>query len=137
MDITDAGIQLVGQLSDLEKKLTLLIPDPIPFTSREEVEEMDEARARDVLRVVRRKLMFHLLNQETHEHMSDDCGDYLAAASDNWSTLWNGYNLSDGTDLVAITKRWLLSDPNEGEFPWGGSDGEIRFTLVPFMDPED
>jgi hypothetical protein len=111
-------------------ELVGLMPDPIPFHSKEEVEGLTIDRAMEVLAAARRKLVDELLSQESHPHMLDDCGDYLAAATDNWTRLFNAYFLNDGDEMAVVQAvQAFLSEPEE---EWGGSDGEIRFNLLPF-----
>lgn len=119
--------------------------DTLVFNSREEVEALTFEQAMNVLASARECLIEQLISQRTHAHMSDDCGDYLIAATYNWSTLFTDYFDNDGdeTYFIETVKQFLLTPPfDNGEgiaphFPYGGSDGEIRFTIVPFMQEEE
>jgi len=107
------------------------------FTSREEVEALTFDEARDVICDARDLLRAELDDDVEHMHWLDDCGDYLFAAIDNYHMLWTYYWENDGDKeaVIARVKDFLLS-PQDGLFPYGGSDGEIRLTIVPFMTEE-
>lgn len=100
----------------------------IQLDSREEVEALTDAQAVAVLDAAREKLIEQLTAQRTHPHLLDDCGDYLAAATDNWSRLFHNYWNHDGEGFVNYVRQFLLESPDE----WGGADGEVRFELVRF-----
>lgn len=111
------------------------------FNTREEVETLDEAGAEAVVRNAYDCLRGVV--EGCHAVIGlDDTGDYLAAAIDNYFLLFHAYWDHDGTDFVDAVKRFLLTSPNDHdndgsfEFPWGGSDGEIRFTLCPWWEEE-
>lgn len=79
--------------------------------------------ARDLLTTI-------LEEDKTHHHWLDDCGDYMAAATENWTRLFALYFDNDGDEKAVIdgVKAFLLASPND----WGASDGEIRFAVVDF-----
>lgn len=105
------------------------LPQPIRFEDWESVENLTEDQAHQVIRAARRMLLEHLLSQELHEHMLDDCGDYLAAATDGWGWLYGVYFNNDGESATVIeeVKKFLKVDET---YPLGGSDGEIRNDLL-------
>lgn len=119
--------------------------DTLVFNSREEVEALTFDQAMNVLASARECLIEQLISQRTHAHLLDDCGDYLTAATDNWAKLYGAYFNNDGDEIFFVreVKKFLLTFPNDHnndpdgfDYPYGGSDGEIRFTLVPFMEVE-
>jgi hypothetical protein len=89
--------------------------------------DVDFEHAREVLREARRMLVIQLQSQENHEHMLDDCGDYLYAATENWNRLFSAYWENDGdeTAFVRAVREFLKESPTE----WLGCDGEIRYDL--------
>ena len=109
-----------------ERELAKLIPDPVKLTLQQ-VDVLTEEQALEVLHAARRAMLFQGLMQETHDHLGDDCGDYLEAATSNWNTLWEAFFNSDGADIVEAVKLFLRETPDG----WGGSDGEIRFSILP------
>lgn len=100
---------------------------PVMFRTQEDIANLTYDQAMWCMRWARRTLLSHLLHQELHEHMLDDCGDYLSAATDNWEHLFNYYFNTDGDEasFVAAVKDWLQRAEDIG-----GCDGEIRFDLV-------
>jgi hypothetical protein len=103
----------------------ILVP-PAAFSTDDEIRALTYDQAYDILIFVRRNLMMELLSQETHNHMTDDCGDYLSAASDAWHDLFEAYDLG-WHDQAAFTRHvrdWLLSTD------LGGCDGEPRYSLL-------
>lgn len=99
--------------------------DPL---NRATIEKLTFGEACVILRTARRMLTLVLLDQEEHEHMADDCGDDLLAATENWVTLFEAYSNTSGDDkaFTEEVKNFLL----EPETNWGGCDGEIRMMLV-------
>lgn len=114
-------------LKPIVKGLEEVLPKPILFEARSEIENLTDEQAWEVMRAVRRALLMQLLHQEYHEHMLDDCGDYLEAASFNWNHIWNEFFMNDGEGFTERVKKWLLNETGEGLL---GSDGEIRFDLI-------
>ena len=123
-DLTNAQIQ---RIREIYAELREILPAPIPFKDEEEIKGMSENRAHQVLRDVRRMLLLQLLSQEHHEHEVDDCGDYLIAATDNWSDLFTAIWTNDFQNLIPEIQKFLL-DPEA--YPWGGCDGEVRHDLL-------
>jgi hypothetical protein len=115
------------QIQPAEQALMNAYPLPIQFQTREEIENLTHEQALEVLRAARRLLTLSLLGQEYHEHMLDDCGDYLTAAVDNFNHLYHAYWDNDAVDFHIRVKEWLLDKDNEG---LGGSDGEIRLEIL-------
>lgn len=126
-DIVSADDARRDDLLRAEKALLRLLPDPPHFTTRDQIMAMTDDEAMRVMRAARRMLMTQLLYQEYHEHMLDDCGDYLAAATENWANLHAAYFDNDGAGFTTFVQTWLLDADN---FPLGGSDGEVRFSLL-------
>jgi hypothetical protein len=110
-----------------QDQLRRTYPQPPTFHTKEEIENLTDDQAMEVMRYVRRMLLDQLLFQEYHEHMLDDCGDYLTAASDNWTWLHDAYFNNDGEGFTDFVINWLT---NEKDYPLGGSDGEARFDLL-------
>ena len=102
--------------------------DSLVFHSKGEVEALTDEQAMAVLDVVRETLIDTLEAQRNHPHLLDDCGDYLFAATDNWTHLFGRYFNNDGNDFTPYVKQWLLAPLDD----WGASDGEARFVLCPF-----
>lgn len=100
---------------------------PTMFRTQEDIANLTYDQALWCMRWARRTLLSHLLHQELHEHMEDDCGDYLSAATDNWNFFWEAWDQGDGTEasFVATVKEWLQDAETIG-----GCDGEVRFDLV-------
>lgn len=108
-----------------------LRPIEVSFTSVEQLESLTEEQAMDIMRLARRRLLNLLIGQEYHEHMTDDCGDDLQAATENWWYLWKSYFDNDGTDYVGYVRNWLMNPDDEDCGPTlGGSDGEIRYDIL-------
>ena len=105
------------------------LPELIKFEDWESVDSLDFREACEVVRAARRMLLIHLIGQETHEHMLDDCGDYLTAATDNWNYLHGIYFNNDGDEavLIAEVKKFLKA---EEPYAMGGCDGDIRFDIL-------
>ena len=123
-DLTDAQLlRIKGIIEELEE----IFPSPTPFKDEAEIANMTEARAYDVLRATRRLLLHQLLLQEIHEHMVDDCGDYLIAATENWNDLLIQIWQNDFGNLIPETQKFLT---DVEAYPLGGSDGEIRHDLL-------
>jgi hypothetical protein len=121
------SIRDLGTINNADAELILMkLPNPEPM-SIEDIHNLTEDQAMSVLRSARRELVSQLLYQEYHEHLFDDCGDYLDAASDNWHRLWSACFNSDGTELVSSVKAFLLEHPSE----WLATDGEIRYSILP------
>jgi len=114
------------ELLDITERLSKLLPKPIALTL-EGVEELTDEQAYDVYRAVRRTALMQLLFQETHEHDLDDCGDYLAAAIYNLNTVFEIGFTNDFENFANDIRTWLKESPIE----WGGSDGEVRFEILP------
>jgi hypothetical protein len=106
------------------------LPEPHVFHSDDEIRNMTDEQADDVLRFVRRELLNQLMFQEYHEHMLDDCGDYLTAATDGWNYLHDAYFTNDGTDFTSYVQAYLLARHDDDQYPWGGCDGEARYALL-------
>jgi len=115
-----------NELHAITKRLGELLPAPITLTM-EEIENLTDEQAYDVYRAARRTCLMQLLHQETHEHDMDDCGDYLAAASENWARLFDNLWSNDFQNLAEYVREFLKESPVE----WGGSDGEVRFEILP------
>ncbi len=117
------------RIKPIEQGLMEMLPDPPMFHTRDQIDNLTYEKALEVIRAARRMLLMTLLTQEHHEHMLDDCGDDLAAATDNWATLHRAYFANDGDpDHVRNdVQKWLLDADNQG---LGGSDGEIRFVIL-------
>ena len=131
------------QIGPIEGMLAEVLPSPIVFSSRKEIEELTWEQAMEVIRAARRMLLTQLLYQEYHEHMGDDCGDYLQAACENWHYLWTTYFDNDGDETIVVNtiKDWLLN-PDDPIYGLGGCDGEIRYNLLTEelmseLDPEE
>lgn len=87
--------------------------------------EVDEKRAYEILDIARENLISHLVAQRDHPHLTDDCGDYLDAATETWTTLfYAGWN-NDWVDFTAHVNNFL----NVPSDDWLASDGEIRYDL--------
>lgn len=114
----------------IQDRLTKLFPPDIHFDSLASIEALTDDQAMAVMRAVRRRMLYQLLSQEHHEHMGDDCGDDLEAATYNWSKLWNDYFMNDGTDFTAHVKKFLLAKEDDKDYPWGGVDGEVRYGMI-------
>jgi len=95
------------------------------FHTKADVEALEEDRALAIMRFARRALVLQLLHQEHHEHMTDDCGDYLFAALDNFRRIFDMIQDWGTQGIEERMKEWLLEGPEE----WLGCDGEIRFDL--------
>jgi hypothetical protein len=98
--------------------------------TREQIDSLTYDQARDVIRAAR-DLLEVMLNHDrtTHEHWSDDCGDYMEAATQNWTRLWNVYFDNDGTEAEVIkgVREFLTESPDE----WLACDGDVRFDILP------
>lgn len=110
-------------------------PVPIMFRTQEDIANLTDDQALWCLRWARRTLLSHLLHQELHEHMLDDCGDYLQGATENWYKLWKAYFDNDGDEalLIATVKEWLQGSVGDEYGPGSdlyGCDGDIRFEIV-------
>lgn len=120
----------VAYFNDCFAAIRLATPKGLHFAEGlKEVEELTLEQAAEVIRMARRCLAEHLLCQETHEHMDDDCGDYLAAATWNWNRLFHLYWDNDGDEQVVLegVKDFLRQHPLD----WEATDGEIRYSLFP------
>lgn len=126
--IEDLGTICPGEI----ERLTQRFGHPRVYHSAVEIEAMTHEDAMNVLRHVRRVLLVQLMHQERHEHMLDDCGDYLTAATDGWGYLHKLYFENDGDPLLLTegVKRYLTAPMDDREFPWGGCDGEARYDLL-------
>lgn len=114
-------------IKPIETRLMEILPSPPMFHTRDQIENLTHPQAMEVMRAARRMLLMTLLTQEHHEHMLDDCGDDLSAATDNWEALHGLYFNNDGTDFEVHVKNWLLDEDHVG---LGGCDGEIRHNLL-------
>lgn len=97
------------------------------FLTMKEVEALTEDQALAVVKAAADILQRQL---DAGPVALDDGGDYLAAAVDNYHRLFHAYwdNDGDPTIFVQEVKAFLQEDP---ESMWGGSDGEIRFEILP------
>lgn len=97
------------------------------FYNKAQVANIDLETAFAVVRAARRMLLLNLMHAELHEHVTDDCGDYLKAATDNWHRLFHDLHDTDvlEEEVLRRVKEFLLEPASE----WLGSDGEIRFEL--------
>lgn len=125
----------LDRVKEIAKELGELFPAPTALT-KEDVANLTEAQAEMVRIHTRRALLHQLLFQEFHMHEMDDCGDYLTAATDNWAALFNNLWSNDFQDEVEETKKFLT---DFDAYPEGGSDGEVRYDLIPwhFDEQED
>jgi len=123
-DLNEAGI---SRIQEIVSELDGLWSTPTQFTTRDEIDSMTPEQAEMVRIHTRRMLVMQLLYQEFHQHELDDCGDYLTAATDNWAALFGTLWSDDFQDELPITKEFLT---NFDRFPEGGSDGEIRYSLL-------
>jgi hypothetical protein len=94
------------------------------FSSKEDVEELTDVEALEIIRQARERLV----NTTSYSpYALDDGGDYINAAIENYAAVFGFYwdNDGDHTAFLAAMKQWLR-EPTEG---WGATDGEIRFDL--------
>ena len=104
-------------------------PDPPQFSTDADIEALDNDGALNVLRCTRRVLVSSLLHQESHEHMTDDCGDYLTAALDGFAWLFDAYESAPSNeDFVSSVKAYLRFD--EARYPEGACDGDARYAML-------
>jgi len=121
-DLNEAQI---NRLQGIYKELSEIFPDPIKVDN---TNNMTPEQAALVRIAVRRNLLMTLLSQEYHWHEVDDCGDYLTAATDNWSALYSNLWNDDFQDEIGETRKFLT---DFDAYPIGGSDGEIRHDILP------
>lgn len=116
-------------IKPIETRLMEILPSPPMFHTRDQIDNLTYPQALGVIRAARRMLLMTLLTQEHHEHMLDDCGDDLDAATHNWYRLHNAYFANDGDEdhVRNDVQKWLLDADDEG---LGGSDGEIRHMIL-------
>src|SRR5215471_10238554 len=79
--------------------LELNLPRP-PVIEPNAIDDLTPDQGLEVLRAVRRTLLMQLLHQELHEHMMDDCGDYLMGATENWVKLYDTMFTNDFTNSL-------------------------------------
>ena len=124
----DLTAEAKAEVQAIAERLTQLFPAP-PWVDPNNLTEED---AYTVMRAARRMLVVQLLAQEYHQHMMDDCGDYLAAATWGWQAVfadaWND-DFQGYTDHI----RTYLTDLEK--YPPGGCDGEVRHALISDFDP--
>ena len=126
-------------ITTAESELARVFPDP-PRLSPDDIANLTPEQAQLIYRATRRALLFQLLAQETHEHVLDDCGDYLVAALDNFHKLHMQLWGNDFVNAVETVQHFLNDfcagvDGEELEYPIQASDGDIRFSILP--DPFD
>lgn len=125
-DLDDAKL---ARLHEIEAELIELLPASIaPRMTKEDIANLTQDQASRIRIAVRRQLLFQLLYQEYHWHEMDDCGDYLTAATDNWASLFDNLWSNDFQNEIEETQKFLL---DHEAYPLGGSDGEIRYDILP------
>lgn len=131
---TPLGSMIDRVTGSLDDKL----PAP-PVILKADIDNITPEQGLEVLRAVRRCLMMQLLHQETHEHMLDDCGDYLTAATENWARLYDSMWCNDFTGSLDEVKLFLndfVADEADSKYPRLACDGDVRFAIVTDADPD-
>jgi hypothetical protein len=113
-------------IDPITQNLQEIFPQPPTIDTKEDLNNLTFDQAWEVMRAARRMLILTLLHQEAHEHMGDDCGDDLDAATTAWNDL---YNLTeDGwaseAEYTKAVQEWLQSSQLYGV------DGDIRYTIL-------
>jgi hypothetical protein len=127
---SDLSKEVHDELQAMYKRLQELLPDPIRLTE-EEIGNLTEDQANLVMYAARRTLLVHLFAQEFHQHMGDDCGDYLAAATSGWQAVFEDAWMNDFQGYTDHITTYLT---DLDRYPVGGCDGEVRISIVPNFD---
>jgi hypothetical protein len=128
-DLTPDQLEEVQQIY---ARLAEIFPDPVVITEEDLHKGLTEDQAWAVHMAARRMLLLQLLSQEYHRHVMDDCGDYLAAATDGWTAVFTDAWTDDFQFYPAHIKTYLT---DRDRYPEGGCDGEVRLSIVPHLDP--
>jgi hypothetical protein len=126
-------------ITTAESELARVFPEP-PKLNPSDIANLTPEQAQHVYRATRRALLFQLLYQEYHEHVLDDCGDYLVAALDNFHRLHMELFNNDFANAVETVQHFLNDfcagvDDEDLAYPIQASDGDVRFSILP--DPYD
>jgi hypothetical protein len=127
----DLTVEQLATLEKMSQHLSHIFPEPITITEEDLANGLTEDQAWAVHRAARRMLLVHLLHQEFHQHVMDDCGDYLSAASDGWTAVFNDGWMNDFQDYPAHITAYLT---DLDRYPVGGCDGEVRLSIIPNFD---
>ena len=128
---SDLSKEVHDELLAMYTRLQELLPDPIKLTEEDMGSPITEDQAYRVMYAARRCLLIHLFGQEFHQHMGDDCGDYLEAASSGWSAVFTEAWMNDFQDYPDHIKNYLT---DLERYPVGGCDGEVRYDILTNFD---
>jgi hypothetical protein len=123
----DLSIEELATIEKITQRLSEMFPDPTPIPQEDLDRGLTEEQAWAVHRAARRMLLIHLLHQEIHQHVMDDCGDYLTAATDGWNYVFTEAWMNDFQGYPDHIKAYLT---DLERYPEGGCDGEVRLSLV-------